>query len=493
MDEKLRKNYSDSFRIVDDFLSSNDNSVKSPGFSKLEKERVLSQGRRCPTCAEKLTSSSITLEHIHPRCLGGKNNKENKVAMCKECNFSRNEVMHHCLGGSNTKFFKIRWPTNRTSVEEFLIWSHITVNPEFEHFGIFMHLDQRFTDARGIDYANSLKKPDSIQKSWKNKFISKAVEMQQRWLAPKHNREEGTIVLCPRCPQKLRLNLENSKFKCPACECLLDGNGEEISQKIGSTIEHQKIMDIVANAIKPGSRLAAIPELILNTANNNSENVYENWIEIKTEMGFGKSTKISKIFREFGYTLRGSGSTVQYICRSEELVSEELVSEELVSEELVKIPDDLIGILSQWIEKSEYGKDALQLLETKSQIEQIRPGVSWRVTLEQECGISSSIPPTKLFEEISQHRTFVVEHWKVFVISCLNEIDENTWLNGTTFGHKLVHYISKSEFNNRKELNKALGMESNSTIPNSILTHLDSKIEIDWPDPTYWRIRRKTK
>lgn len=53
----------------------------------LSRKNILMRDRyTCQYCAETLTASALTLDHVLPRCRGGKSSWENLVACCYRCN-----------------------------------------------------------------------------------------------------------------------------------------------------------------------------------------------------------------------------------------------------------------------------------------------------------------------------------------------------------------------------------------------------------------------
>ena len=54
---------------------------------KFSRENILHRDKyKCQYCGGEFTVKELTVDHINPRCLGGKNTWENLVACCKDCN-----------------------------------------------------------------------------------------------------------------------------------------------------------------------------------------------------------------------------------------------------------------------------------------------------------------------------------------------------------------------------------------------------------------------
>jgi len=55
-----------------------------PAFTR--RNVFLRDGYRCQYCGQLFRTSELTLDHVEPRCLGGKLNWENTVTCCNKCN-----------------------------------------------------------------------------------------------------------------------------------------------------------------------------------------------------------------------------------------------------------------------------------------------------------------------------------------------------------------------------------------------------------------------
>lgn len=65
--------------------------TKFVGAVKYEAVAVLwpAQGGLCAYCAVPLTRKRVTLDHVMPLCVGGADEFENLLAVCKPCNQSK--------------------------------------------------------------------------------------------------------------------------------------------------------------------------------------------------------------------------------------------------------------------------------------------------------------------------------------------------------------------------------------------------------------------
>src|SRR5215468_9396737 len=52
---------------------------------------ILRGGKRCAWCQRKLRKDACELDHVVPRCEGGKSRLDNLVPACPDCNFARTE------------------------------------------------------------------------------------------------------------------------------------------------------------------------------------------------------------------------------------------------------------------------------------------------------------------------------------------------------------------------------------------------------------------
>ena len=103
----------------------------------------------------------MTKEHIHPLVLGGYERDENIIPLCKKCNWARNEVMSAVLGTDKIKSIRNRMPLIKRAVQEFVIWSHASINSDEEALRQCQDLCEAFAKKRKIEnpYNNSKSQP----------------------------------------------------------------------------------------------------------------------------------------------------------------------------------------------------------------------------------------------------------------------------------------------------------------------------------------------
>lgn len=234
MDNTLRNKYQPQISEVEIFLNSNTRAAARKLWTSNQQIKWLMRQEKCPTCETKLTTDNLTKEHIHPLCLGGAERDDNIIAMCHDCNESRNNTMNAVLGGNNPKNLRNRWPANRTSVEEFIFWCHATVYGDPEAIQKLQHIDESFRKFRG----------------WNKAVISpaeKPVQIKEKSLFDSFSKVFSKIKsVIPRTPSKVKINCVNCKnvllipqnytglFKCPSCDST---NGPDL--KIESTTNKQ--------------------------------------------------------------------------------------------------------------------------------------------------------------------------------------------------------------------------------------------------------------
>jgi len=100
---------------------------------------------RCQYCGERFESSELTIDHVHPRSLGGDTSWENCTTACFPCNTQKGSKLIKPITqpynpswyqiNNRAKIFKINIPD--TGWSEFLDWPseliHYSANMEFAH------------------------------------------------------------------------------------------------------------------------------------------------------------------------------------------------------------------------------------------------------------------------------------------------------------------------------------------------------------------------
>ena len=127
-----------------------------------QREKWTLRHKNCPICQEKWTKvNPMTKEHIHPLVLGGYERDENIIPLCKKCNWARNEVMSAVLGTDKIKSIRNRMPLIKRAVQEFVIWSHASINSDEEALRQCQDLSEAFAKKRKIEnpYDNSKNQP----------------------------------------------------------------------------------------------------------------------------------------------------------------------------------------------------------------------------------------------------------------------------------------------------------------------------------------------
>ena len=102
----------------------------------------------CLTCGDKLTGDTITRAYFSSST-GGKESDDNIIPLCEPCNKKRNDLMTISIGSNVLATLRKRWPINRTSIEEFLVWCHATINQDKKQSKVST-LNQTFAELRSI-------------------------------------------------------------------------------------------------------------------------------------------------------------------------------------------------------------------------------------------------------------------------------------------------------------------------------------------------------
>ena len=80
-----------------DDISTNNSGFEKTGrrlFTYDERTAILkSTGGKCACCGCKLTTKTLTVEHIIPISRGGKNDMENLTALCETCNKDKSNLL----------------------------------------------------------------------------------------------------------------------------------------------------------------------------------------------------------------------------------------------------------------------------------------------------------------------------------------------------------------------------------------------------------------
>lgn len=228
MDEKVLEKYSIALKDAEEVLSGvKEPLVRPPTWTAEERRRWLLREPECPLCKQKYTDSNkITKEHIHPLCLGGKESAHNITALCDQCNQSRNDMMFSVLAFTKVSHLRKRWPANRTSVQEFVVWCHATIFEDFSVIRSFPHINEAFSIARNIDYPGDSDEEDTTKHKPKvnirilgSSFSSKMKSITKEFRKNKTTPPLKVEVDCENCPQKLRIPKDYSgEYRCPKCK-----------------------------------------------------------------------------------------------------------------------------------------------------------------------------------------------------------------------------------------------------------------------------------
>ncbi len=227
LDEKLIEKYSQPIADVEAFLEGKRNSASRKPWLEGEREKWKLRHPECPICGQDYSKTNgITKEHIHPISLGGFERAENIIALCHKCNSSRNDLMFSVLSFKGRADLKKRWPANRTSVIEFIIWCHATIYQDHSAIIQFPHLNEAFEKKRGVSIMMKGNSHNQKQPSRLSNRVSKKVSNAWGFMKEKFNPKPQKTNLqetlkknCQKCEAVLKIPIEyKGSFRCPKCK-----------------------------------------------------------------------------------------------------------------------------------------------------------------------------------------------------------------------------------------------------------------------------------
>ena len=218
MDEKTLSQYNHLFHQVERFMLGNEEKDLRKNWNASQKKTWILREPKCPICEQELTVETISREHIFPLVLGGRESDDNIIPLCDPCNKNRNTLMTECVGSNKLATLRKRWPANKTSIEEFLVWCHATISRDLAAIQQFPHLNETFSKLRSIE----------------NKYSQKALEPRKsffnrgkEWLQNRRNKaskipkkEEKVRITCIKkeCGDTFTIpHSYDGEFECPYC------------------------------------------------------------------------------------------------------------------------------------------------------------------------------------------------------------------------------------------------------------------------------------
>ena len=164
LDKKIIRKYKLPLNDAFDYIEKKKPVSKRKEWTPNQRQKWMLREPNCPICKETWGKSNpITKEHIHPIVLGGQDRDDNHVPLCEKCNQARNEVMIAVLGSSKIVAIRNRMPALKTSIEEFVIWCHATINKDYGALEYCHHLTQSFLKIRKIPNPYVMKEMDEIE------------------------------------------------------------------------------------------------------------------------------------------------------------------------------------------------------------------------------------------------------------------------------------------------------------------------------------------
>ena len=234
MNNDVLGKYSIALKDAEEVLSGKREPIeRPPTWTEDERKRWKLRESECPLCNQEYTDNNkITKEHIHPLCLGGEESSHNITALCHQCNQSRNDMMKKVLAFKTVEDLRKRWPANRTSVQEFIVWCHATIFEDISVIRSFPHINEAFSIARNIDYPGDfdLEETTKIKSGITIKgaltSVSSKIRSIRRELRKNKKIPQKTLeVDCLNCKQKLRIPSDYAgDYRCPKCKFLNNQN-----------------------------------------------------------------------------------------------------------------------------------------------------------------------------------------------------------------------------------------------------------------------------
>lgn len=164
LDKEIIRKYELPLNDAFDYIEKKKPVSKRKQWTQNQRQKWMLREPNCPICKETWSKSNpMTKEHIHPIILGGQDRDDNHVPLCEKCNQARNEVMVAVLGSSNILAIRNRMPALKTSIEEFVIWCHATINKDYKALEYCHHLTQSFLKIRKIPNPYMMKEMDEIE------------------------------------------------------------------------------------------------------------------------------------------------------------------------------------------------------------------------------------------------------------------------------------------------------------------------------------------
>lgn len=141
----LKLKYQSVLGGAKNFLKNRTKTKNRSSCSSIRVNWLIACEAECPHCGLRFRGGNHNTEHIHPISLGGTNNNDNRIQLCKNCNNARNSVMQALLGHS--PFSKI-FPQEWDAVERYLLWSEITIDEGLSSGARFPEVHELFLEAR---------------------------------------------------------------------------------------------------------------------------------------------------------------------------------------------------------------------------------------------------------------------------------------------------------------------------------------------------------
>lgn len=137
--------YSVSLNRAKAFLEGNKKTMNGSPLSPTQLLLLLQHRADCPLCGVVFEGTNHNTEHIHPRALGGTNDADNKIQLCKNCNNCRNSILQRLL---LTPPYHATYPENWERVQTLILWSEQTIDDGLSAGEAFPEVHEKFLEER---------------------------------------------------------------------------------------------------------------------------------------------------------------------------------------------------------------------------------------------------------------------------------------------------------------------------------------------------------
>jgi hypothetical protein len=443
---ELRQRYAIPIRRMDAFLLSKDapaNRATNSSFRNSSPKQL-----RCPTCQELCTSSSMTVEHIHPLNLGGTNDSSNLVMMCQPCNSARDHVVTKVFGTTNLSSLRSRWSLIREQGFDVLVWLHITAEKGGEGWGAFPTFDAAFRNQRQLEtlpedeFSGGFQSPPSSGEGWFGRTSRYLRSLREALREQPSNRSSMKVPFECGCGQHVGVPSNYvGRFACPSCNSPAHRNVDGSFKVEGlslptdeDTMKRQELAkEVLQGLVRSSHPVPYIREEFYAWACKEFDT--QTRMEARAAIGVKKSLSFF------------------------------LFAKRLLS------PRDLEVLESKYADGNTESQNTAANDNTSSQDEPCEKG---------ELPLDAT--------ESNQAKKHLLNATVDFFQT--NIPDDPEWINGSALGMRLSGFLTEEGLDGRSELNTLLGLESGSSLEDLVDHCLGSYASSRWPEKTIVEFQR---